>query len=113
MQLFPDSWHVEINEKEERILHCLYLAIQETGFEGGIFTQGTGFGFLLKEFRIKDLGEIYVYGIGGKTAIEINMTEKNREGFRKILKIFLEKFGRKPYGLLDFQSKKRWRQVLD
>ena len=113
MRLFPDSWYVEVGEEEGRVLDYLSLAIKEAGFDARVFSQSAGTGFLLKEIRIPELGAIYVYFVveSGRIAIEIHLDEGNREGFKIILRNFSRIFPKKP-GLLDFEAKRRWDEVL-
>jgi len=114
MRLFPDSWWVEVPEEEAKILDYLDAAIKNAGYESQLLSQGTGVGYLLKEFRITGLGEIYVYLVPdtGRIAVEIEMDERTREGFKQILKEFVKIFPKKPYGFLEFEMKRRWDDIL-
>lgn len=114
MRLYPDSWWVEVPEEEAKILDYLDAAIKNAGYESQLLNQGTGMRYPLNEFKITGLGEIYVYFVQDtdRTALEIEMDERTREGFRQILREFVKIFPRKPYGFLEFEMKRRWDDIL-
>ena len=108
MKFLEDSWLLFVNEKEQKVLEHFDKTLKDLGHEASIYTEGTPFGILIKEFRVKNFGKILVYDVGKKTAIEV----PTREGTKKILNQFLKNLGKKPYSTWAFEEKKRWKEIL-
>ncbi|MFQ5891578.1 MAG: hypothetical protein ACE5HW_02140 [Candidatus Methanofastidiosia archaeon] len=108
MRFLSNAWSAELKISEEKVMESFYNALRELGIEPKIFTEGTTFGFLIKEFRLEN-GKILVYSYSGKTIIEIGLSGKE---LKKIARKFVEKLERKPYGRFDFSEKKKWEYLI-